>query len=129
MVTRNTIQRNLVLKAVRELACHATAEEVYDLLAKEHQNLSKGTVYRNLQRLCETGEIRKREIPDGADRFDHICSNHYHIKCVRCGKLFDVDMAFMEHLEQSVTDRHGFNFLGHELIFTGICPECQVKPD
>ena len=57
MVRRNTIQCALVLEAVNKLRCHATADEIYEELVKEHSNISRGTVYRNLQRLCETERI------------------------------------------------------------------------
>ena len=55
---RNTIQRALVFEAVNQLKCHATADEIYQMVAAEHPNISKGTVYRNLHQLSENGEIR-----------------------------------------------------------------------
>lgn len=128
MMRRNTIQCALVLDAVNQLRCHATADEIYQAIVQEHPNISKGTVYRNLQRLCETGEIRKREIPGGADRFDHLCGNHYHAKCEKCGRVFDVDMEYIPDLEKSIQDAHGFVFTGHNLVFKGICPECKGRP-
>ena len=87
MKKRNTIKCALVLEAVNKLRCHATADEIYQAVVLEHPHISKATVYRNLQRLCETGEIRKRELPGEPDRFDHLSSNHYHAKCVRCGHI------------------------------------------
>ena len=81
---RNTIQRSLVLEAVNKLKCHATADEIYQEVTREHPNISKGTVYRNLNQLSDSGEIRKIETPGGADRFDHRCHDHYHVKCLRC---------------------------------------------
>lgn len=125
MNRRNTIQCTLVLEMVNKMKDHATADEVYQELAQEHPNISRGTVYRNLQRLCEMGKIRKREVPCGADRFDHLCSDHYHVKCVKCGHLFDVDMTYIADLEKTIRDTHGFVFTEHDIIFKGICPECQ----
>ena len=125
MIKRNTIQCALVLEAVNKLACHATADEIYNELVKEHPHISRGTVYRNLQRLSDLGEIRKREIPGSADRIDHICSNHYHAKCVKCGRVFDVDMEYKADLEKSIKDTHGFLFNGHDIVFRGICSECE----
>lgn len=49
MAKRNTIQRSLVLEAVNKLHCHATADEVYEEIIKEHPTISKATVYRNLK--------------------------------------------------------------------------------
>lgn len=128
MIRRNTIQCALVLEAVNKLKCHATADEIYQEIMKDHPHISRGTVYRNFQRLCETGEIRKREIPDEADRYDHICHDHYHARCVKCGCVFDVDMEYMTGLEKTIRDTHGFVFTGHDIVFQGICAECQNKP-
>lgn len=128
MKRRYTIQYALVLEAVNQLRCHATADEIYHALVQEHPHISRGTVYRNLQRLSDLGEIRKREFPNGADRFDHICSDHYHATCVKCGNVFDVDMEYIANLEQSIRDTHGFEFTGHDIVFRGICPECKQPP-
>jgi Fur family ferric uptake transcriptional regulator/Fur family peroxide stress response transcriptional regulator len=127
MERRHTIQCALVLEAVNSLKCHATAEEIYAEVSAAHPHISRGTVYRNLQRLCETGEIRKREIPGGADRFDHLCTDHYHVRCVQCGRVFDVDMDYLDGLEKSVKNTDGFVFLQHDIVFKGICPDCQKK--
>lgn len=123
-IKRNTIQRSLVLEAVKKLECHATADEIYQMVVHEHPNISKGTVYRNLHQLADSGEIRKVEVPGGADRFDHRCHDHYHVRCLSCGRVFDVDMDYIEDLEKRVKDTHGFTFNGHDLMFKGICPEC-----
>lgn len=127
IIKRNTIQRSMVLDAVNKLKSHATAEEVYQTVAEEHPNISKGTVYRNLNQLAEMGEIRKIEVPGSADRFDHICHDHYHARCLKCGKVFDVEMDYMQDLEKQIKDANGFQFSGHDLMFKGVCPNCQKK--
>ena len=59
MAKRNTIQRQLVIAAVRFLANHPTAEEVYDRITMEYPDISKGTVYRNLNSLVESGLLSR----------------------------------------------------------------------
>lgn len=127
MLKRNTIQRSLVLEAVNRLQCHATAEEIYDAISREHPHISRGTVYRNLKQLSETGEIRKLEVPGSADHYDHRTHNHYHARCLKCGKVFDVEMDYMEDLERSIRDAHGFDIRGHDIMFRGVCPACQEE--
>lgn len=127
MIKRHTIQCDLVLDAVNKLKCHATADEVHEELIKEHPSISRGTVYRNLQRLCDAGEIRKCEIPGCADRFDHNRDKHYHIVCVNCGRVSDVDMDYMDELEESIGDSRGFTLLTHDIVFRGVCPECKCS--
>ena len=125
MNNRHTLQRDLILEAVKELHCHATADDVYDLIVTKHPNISRGTVYRNLKLLSDIGEIHKVEIPSGADRFDHECHAHYHARCIKCNKVFNVEMDFIDDLQKNIKDTHGFEFTGHDLIFKGICLECN----
>lgn len=125
MNTRNTIQRSLVLEVVRELQHHVTADEVYDCLTQKHPGISRGTVYRNLNLLSDMGEIRKLEMPGGATRYDHICHEHYHARCMKCGQIMDVDMAFIADLEKNIKDTQGFEFMGHDVIFRGLCADCK----
>ena len=125
MKNRNTIQRTLVLETVRKLRCHATADQIYEEITKEHPTISKATVYRNLSLLSEIGEIRRLEIPGGADCFDHRVHHHCHVRCDKCGRVFDVDMEFVTGLEKGIHDAHGFSFTGYDILFHGICPDCQ----
>ena len=128
MTKRNTIQRSLVFEAVNKLRCHATADEIYEAIVTEHPNISRATVYRNLNSLSEMGDIRKIEIPGGADRFDHMCHDHCHVKCEKCGRVFDVDMEYITGLEESIKNNRGFTFTGYDILFRGVCPDCQKSP-
>lgn len=127
MERRNTIQKDLVLKTVQGLKRHLTAEEVYEFIKKDHPTIGKGTVYRNLGILAEEGAIRKVEVPDGPDRFDFTLKNHYHVECIRCGEVFDVDMAEVNDLNERIHDTHGMQFLNYDIFFKGICPACRAK--
>ncbi|MCQ2508592.1 MAG: transcriptional repressor [Dorea sp.] len=125
MERRNTLQREIVLQAVRALHGHVTADQVFELVRKNHPSVSKGTVYRNLGILAEAGEIRKVEIPDGSDRFDFTLKEHYHVRCVKCGKVEDVDMDVIDDMFDRIHDTHGMQFLIYDILFKGICPDCQ----
>ena len=125
MTRHNTIQRSLVLDVVNRLKSHATADEVYAEVAATHPNISKATVYRNLNLLSEMGMIRKLEIPGGADRFDHICKEHCHVKCEKCGRVFDIEIPYIDGLDNLVENRNGCELTGYDILFRGICPDCQ----
>lgn len=127
MERRNTIQKELVLQTVQGLKRHLTAEEVYEFIKKDHPTIGKGTVYRNLGILAEEGAIRKVEVPDGPDRFDFTLKNHYHVECIRCGEIFDVDMDEVIDLNERIHDTHGMQFLNYDIFFKGICPACRAK--
>ena len=122
--TRNTMQRDAVLMAVKKLHSHASAEEVHAFLAKDYPHLSRATVYRNLDRLVEEGAIGKVNNVDGVERFDHLTHHHYHVLCAECGKLFDVDMDYLPNLGDSIKEKHGFLIRAHDIVFDGVCPAC-----
>ena len=126
MSTRYTIQRSLVLEAVKGSGRHVTADEVYERISKEHPDISRGTVYRNLNLLSDIGEIRKVEMPGGAALFDRVCHDHYHAKCIKCGRVFDVAMEYIPDLESNIKDTQGFVFTGHDIIFKCLCRECNT---
>ena len=121
---RNTIQRSLTLDAVKKLKNHPTVEEIYEEVAKVHPSVSKGTVYRNLKELAENGDLYDVEVPGGASHFDHNCHKHYHARCIKCGKVSDVDFPYMDDLIDKIVDKHGFEFTGYDLVFKGLCPQC-----
>ena len=127
MERRNTIQKALILRAVCELKRHLTADEVYEFVKRDHPSIGKGTVYRNLAILTEEGAIRKVEVPDGSDRFDFTLKNHYHVRCVKCGEVFDVDLDEIPDLQKKIHDTHGMEFLTYDIFFKGICPECRAQ--
>lgn len=124
---RNTIQRQLVLDTVRRLCSHASAEEIYNEIIKEHPTVSRATVYRNLGVLADEGEIRRVEIPGHADRFDHCTSRHYHIHCIRCGKCEDIKIDSVTDFTAGIEDTHGYEIECCDIVIRGICPACIKK--
>ncbi len=126
---RKTIQRALTLKAVQTMQSHPTADEIYEEVSAGHPSISRGTVYRNLNQLSADGEIRDMKVPGGADRFDHCCHNHYHVQCLKCNRVFDVDMDYIHNLAEGIKNSRGFLFTGYDLMFKGICPACNGLQD
>ena len=124
---RNTIQRDLVKQAVYDMKSHVTADELYEFLKAKHPAIGKATVYRNLDVLVEEGSVRKVEVPGGPNRYDFTLKNHYHVKCVKCGDVADVDMDEVLGLIEQIRDTHGMDFLTYDIAFKGICKNCREK--
>lgn len=122
---RNTVQRSMVLAAVTKLANHPSADEVYDEVAKLHPDISKATVYRNLNVLAQEGVLRRICIANAADRFDHNISRHYHLKCTQCGKFGDIELPYMHDLDSRVEAQTGYTLNNHNIVFEGLCPVCK----
>lgn len=125
MQTRNTIQRQIVLRAVQGRCDHPTAETVYEAVAGEHPSISKATVYRNLNQLASQGIIRRVPIPNSADRFDFNVEQHYHVRCTQCGAVYDVQMPYLADLVGQVEDASGVEVQRYDILFEGICAACR----
>ena len=108
---RNTIQKDLVKNTVYEMRRHVTANEVYEFIKEVYPTIGKGTVYRNLDILVEECALRKVEVPDGSNRFNFTLKNHYHVRCIKCGEVFDVDMDQIPDLLERIHNTHGIEFV------------------
>jgi len=122
---RNTVQRQLIFNAVRELNIHATAEQVYDHVVANHPSISKATVYRNLSQLSDAGELLNIGSFHGSVHYDHNCHDHYHFICEKCKRVFDIPACFPD-LYGGLTGIDGFEIRNHNLSFGGVCRECRA---
>ena len=127
MIARSTMQRQLVLDAVRRLY-HPTAEEVYGAVARDHPTVSKATVYRNLNHLADAGHIRRVKLLDAAVRFDGTVSSHCHAQCRGCGKVLDVMEEDCPGSFGKGLIEQGFLVEDREVLLTGLCAQCQRRP-
>jgi Fe2+ or Zn2+ uptake regulation protein len=122
---RRTKQREAILKVLRGVNSHPTADWIYEEVRKEIPNISLGTVYRNLKLLRESGEILEVDLSGTFSRFDGNPDNHYHFRCEKCGHVFDVDEPVNKELDERVARKTGFKISYHRLEFRGLCKECQ----
>lgn len=127
MEKRNTVQKEMVYSTVCRLCCHPTADEIYSAVFAEYPSVSRGTVYRNLNVLCEEGKIKRVRIPDGADHFDHKCDLHFHAQCTECGKVFDVCMDSIPCIMETIKKNSKIRILDYNITFSGICCECEKE--
>jgi len=110
---------------LRSTDLHPTADWIYDEVRKTIPNLSKGTVYRNLKILQEAGEISELNLSGTVSRFEGRQKKHYHFRCGKCGRVFDLDEPVNNELDERVAKRNGFRVLYHQLEFRGLCEDCQ----
>lgn len=120
---RNTKQRQIVFEAVCRRRDHPTADEIYLDIRSENPKISRGTVYRNLHLLADSGRIRHVRVP-GVDRFDWRREPHYHLLCLGCGKVRDASIAYTEELNEQAAAGSGYRIDDHRTVFEGYCPDC-----
>jgi Fur family peroxide stress response transcriptional regulator len=127
MKRRDTKQREAILRVLRNNRAHPTADQIYDEVRKEIPNISKGTVYRNLQVLEEDGAVTELNLNGTVSRYEVKRENHYHFRCEKCGRVRDIDMPVKIELDKQAANRTGLKISYHQLEFRGLCKECENK--
>jgi Fur family transcriptional regulator, ferric uptake regulator len=122
---RNSRQRQIILEEVLKEKTHPSAQEIYERVRQRLPKISLGTVYRNLDQLATHGLIQKIEGADGERRFDGELTEHYHVRCLYCGRLDDAALPWLSRLNQTFGKMSDYTILGHRLEFVGICPRCR----
>jgi Fur family peroxide stress response transcriptional regulator len=127
MNRRATKQRAAILTLLRNTRSHPTADQIYDAVRQQIPNISKGTVYRNLKILGESGEISELNLSGTVSRYEGHKENHYHFRCEKCGRVFDLDEPVNTEIDKRVSARTGFKVSYHQLEFRGLCRDCQDR--
>ncbi len=125
MIRRDTRQRKAILTVLRNTRSHPTADQIYDEVRQEMPNISKGTVYRNLQVLRDERAIIELKLNGTLSRYEVKQESHYHFRCEKCGRVSDVDVPVDKDLDHEAENRTGLKISSHQLEFRGLCKECQ----
>lgn len=128
MKKRNTLQKTIILEALKELmGKHPTPAEVYAHVREKYPSISQATVFRVLAGEVEDGTAQRVYAPDSSLRYEYGTRKHYHVSCRACGKVEDVEMPYLDGLEANAEGLNGFKVERHIVEFIGICPECNEQ--
>ncbi|NPV81794.1 MAG: transcriptional repressor [Firmicutes bacterium] len=97
---RITPQRRTVLKVLSSHQNrHLTAEQIYRIARAQGLKLGLTTVYRTLMDLERLGLVARLEIGKGPARYELTPTHtqpHYHLVCLRCGRISEVTVSIPE---------------------------------
>ena len=125
-IVRHSKKRDAILELMRGTACHPTADWVYQGIREIYPDISLGTVYRNLNQLCEERLVWRVGVVDGHERFDADTTPHAHFFCDRCGVVLDLpDNAPTKNYVKSLSEQYGFVVWSHEFKLHGLCQSCS----
>lgn len=124
---RMTRPRRVILAELQRSDCHPTAAQVYRAVRERIPRISLGTIYRNLDILFKAGLIQKLELAGKEKRFDGTTENHYHVRCVSCGRVEDVSTNEVPPVESTIQGMSDYEIVAYRLEYIGICPECRKR--
>ena len=118
-------QREVILEYLKSVSNHPTADIIYNEIRKENPNISLGTVYRNLDKLSQKGDIVRLKFTDNKDRFDGNSLHHYHGLCTKCGNVEDIFVDYFLDIDEEIEKNSKLKVLSHDVLFNIICSKCN----
>ncbi len=118
---RASIQRDVILEIINESVDHLNADEIYKYAKEKIDNISLGTIYRNINQLVQSNKILRIKTNEGLDRFDNLNVKHHHFICDKCHKI--VDVFDKVNLNVDIIDGNVVN--DYEIKLKGICSDCN----
>lgn len=108
-----------------------TAGELSEFLSAHGVAVNKTTVYRNLDKMTENGQLIKHKsmVSEGyiyqhADEHLH-CEDHIHFQCCKCGSVIHLDDKKTTAYLKAISESLGLSIdLGLSTL-NGICPKCK----
>jgi Fur family ferric uptake transcriptional regulator len=122
---RLTPQRQLILAAVRRADDHVTPDEVYERVHRKNPAISRATIYRTLDFLCEMRLIHA--LHWGGQMYYEITDDqpHHHLVCRICGGMAECEHDLLQLLFEAVEKKHRFTIdMDHVALF-GVCQRCR----
>lgn len=123
---RVTPERMAVFDEIFRQHRHIDAEELWERLRKLGHQLSRATVYRNLDLLVEAGLVRRYRLGRNHYLFEHVHEgqHHEHLVCVECGRVVEFISPAIAELQAEICRAHGFVPKHHNLQIYGSCENC-----
>ena len=125
---RVTRQRLLVANALAADGRQQTAEQLYHSLRRREPGIGRATVFRTLETLVDAGVARRLEL-DGHIYAYVAClpAHHHHIACTRCGRVEEIDEAYVTPIAERLAHEMGFEIDDARLDFYGRCATCRAE--
>lgn len=122
---RVTRQRLLVADALTAEGRQVTAQDLYHRLREREPRIGRATVFRTLEALVAAGVARRLE--QDSHVYGYVAcrpEHHHHLACERCGRVEEIDEAYVTPVAERVSSELGFTIDDARLDFYGRCARC-----
>lgn len=129
----HTRTADIIADFIQAKAEHSfTAAELSDFLKNHGLEVNKTTIYRNLDKLTESGRLlkQKSQISDGFIYQDASatadCHEHIHFQCSKCGTVFHLSDEKTADYLKSISETLGLEIDTASSSLNGLCPKCRT---
>lgn len=126
-----TTEREQIARTIFQQDEQFEAEDLLFKLRRDDKNVSRATIYRTLELLVNSGQLRKLDFGDGYSVYEvsHGSSHHSHLYCRHCGKVEEFSNDEMEQLQEEICEDRDFEPLEFSQKIYGYCSNCKNVVD
>jgi Fe2+ or Zn2+ uptake regulation protein len=122
---RVTRQRLAVADALTAVGRQVSAQDLYGRLHAQDPSIGRATVFRTLDALVAAGVARRLEL--NGHVYGYVAcrpEHHHHLSCDRCGRVDEIDEAYIRPVSERVAANLGFRIDDARVDFYGLCASC-----
>jgi Fur family ferric uptake transcriptional regulator len=125
---KRSTKREQILGTFLKQEGHLSADDLFDLVRRQHPGVGRATVYRTLQWMVDRGVARKVDFGEGRSRFEPTYRHprHFHLICTTCHRSSEFLSSDVEaSMEEIAAARH---FAATQVVvqIVGTCEECRT---
>ena len=103
---------------------HITIDNLYKKLQMKFPTLSLATIYKNINKMCESLFLSEVKIPNQKNVYELTKAEHMHIVCTKCDTIMDLKLN-TDELVSKAQDATNYIITNSSIVFDGLCPSCS----
>lgn len=123
---RVTRERLAVFDAVFALHGHLQVDQIHRRMKLHGSQVSRATLYRNLEVLEKLGLVRKIQAGNRRVLYEHLHPgfDHGHLICRECGQVIEFMSEEVNRALAALCGEHGFEENENQVTVQGLCGIC-----
>ena len=122
---RVTPQREKILQIFMDLpdGTHLSAEDLFNRLNKQNENISLATTYRTLKLLSQFGYLRELDFAEGHKHYELNKEKrpHHHIICLNCNKTMEFEDELVNQVGYRIAQEKGVEVVDIQFKIYAVC--------
>ncbi|HEX2851228.1 MAG TPA: transcriptional repressor [Acidimicrobiales bacterium] len=125
---RMTTARRALVTALVAADGHVTADDLAEVVQRNHPDVHRSTIYRTLDALEQLGIVDHVHLGHGRAVYHLTDDRHQHLVCEACGHVTEAPDELFAALAAALRTEYGFVIRPNHFAVLGRCRACAAAP-